>query len=112
MKQQHWVAACIKDDKGKPISVVANAIEAIKGDAGMRDALAFDEMLCLPMLLLQVGVPINGDVLEPRPLTDKDFTEIQCWLQHAGLARIARETTRDAVLACALDHSYHPHAHL
>jgi predicted P-loop ATPase len=108
MKAQHWVSKCIKDDKGRPIAVVANAIEAIKGDSAMRDALGYDEMQCLPMLLHQVGVPVGGNVEIPRPLTDEDITEIQCWLQHAGLTRIARDATRDAVLSCAHDHSYHP----
>jgi len=108
MKASHWIARCIKDAKGKPIPVVANASIALEDDPMMRDALAYDEMLCMPMLLHQVGVPIGGTLIEPRPLTDKDVCEIQKWMQHAGLKRIARETVRDAVDCYSREHGYHP----
>ena len=47
-------------------------------------------------------------VLDPRPLTDCDVTEIQKYLQHAGLDRIGRESVRDAIDAYAHTHGYHP----
>jgi predicted P-loop ATPase len=74
----------------------------------MRDAFAYDEMQCVPMLLHQIGQPIDGDLTGPRPLTDKDVGDVQKWLQHAGLDRIGREPVRDAIDCYARDHGYHP----
>ena len=108
MRTEHWVSACIKDHKGRPIANVANAILALEGAADVRDALGYDEMLRAPVLIHQPGIPIGGDVPEPRPLTDEDVTDIQKWMQHAGLERIQRNTVRDAVDLCARRQSFHP----
>lgn len=108
MKAPHWWARCLKDGKGKPLPIVANAFAALEGDLHLRDAVAYDEMQCTPMLLHQVGLPVGGDVLDPRPLTDCDVTEIQKYLQHAGLDRIGRKSVRDAIDAYARAHGYHP----
>jgi predicted P-loop ATPase len=101
------MSECLKDGKGKALPILANAAIALQ-DPAVRDALAYDEMLCTPMLLHQVGIPFGGEVREPRPLTDKDVCDIQKWMQHAGLERIGRETVRDAVDSYARDHGYHP----
>jgi len=108
MKTAHWFAQCIKDDKGKPLPILANAYIALQHDPAVRDALAYDEMACTAMLMHQIGHPIDGDVEAPRPLTDKDVDDIQKWLQHAGLGRIGREAVHSAVNCHARDHGYHP----
>jgi predicted P-loop ATPase len=109
MKDQYWLASCIKDDKGKPLPIVANAITALERDAAMRDALTYDEIMCVPILEHNIGVPIGGDDAEvPRPLTDEDVTGVQKWLQHEGLTRIGREPVRDAVAYVARKRSFHP----
>jgi hypothetical protein len=108
MKTAHWFAQCIKDVKGKPLPILANAYIALQHDPAVRDALAYDEMACTAMLLHQIGYPIGGDVETPRPLTDKDVDDIQKWLQHAGLERIGREPVQSAVNCHAREHGYHP----
>jgi predicted P-loop ATPase len=108
MKRPHWWSKCLTDSKGKPFPILANARIAIEGDDGLRDALGYDEMLCVPMLLHEIGVPVGGDLEQPRPLTDKDISDIQTRLQHFGLERIGREPVRDAVDACAREHGFHP----
>jgi predicted P-loop ATPase len=108
MRAPHWLSQCLKDGKGKPLPILANALIALQNDSAVRDSLAYDEMLCTPMLLHQIGEPIGGQFNEPRPLTDKDVSDIQTWMQHAGLERIGRESVRDAVDSYARDHSYHP----
>jgi predicted P-loop ATPase len=90
------------------LPVLANAIAILENDPAMRDALAYDEMARMPMLVHQVGYPIGGNVVEPRPLTDADVSEIQQWLQHAGLDRIGRQPVQDAVDFYARKHGYHP----
>jgi predicted P-loop ATPase len=108
MRAPHWVAKCMCDGKGKPLPILHNARIAIEGDEGLRDALGYDEMLGVPMLLHAIGVPVAGDLHEPRPLTDKDVSDIQTRLQHFGLDRIGREPVRDAVDAYAREHGFHP----
>jgi predicted P-loop ATPase len=108
MKAPHWLAQCLKDSKGRPLPILANACAALEGDPHLRDAIAYDEMQCTPMLMHQVGQLIGGMVEDPRPLTDQDVTQIQKYLQHSGLDRIGREPVRDAVATYARDHGYHP----
>jgi predicted P-loop ATPase len=105
-----WLKKCILGDgkNSKPLPIVANALIALRNDPAVRDALGYDEMLCAPTLLHDIGQPIGGQITEPRPLTDKDVIDIQEWMQDAGLKRLPRETVRDAIESYARDHSYHP----
>ena len=43
MKDQHWLSQCIKDVKGKPLPILANAYIALKHDPAVRDALAYEK---------------------------------------------------------------------
>lgn len=102
-----WLSRCLKNETNKPIPNVANAIEALRGDHGIRDAFAFDKMAMLPMLLHPINSPLSPE-FQPRPVTDVDVIELQRYLQKAGLHRIANETVRDAVLHHAEECAYHP----
>jgi predicted P-loop ATPase len=108
MKDRHWLSLCIKDIKGKPLPILANAYIALQHDPAVRDALAYDEMQCTPMLMHQIGHPIDGELEVPRPLTDKDMDDIQKWLQHAGLERIGRDPAHSSIMMHAREHGYHP----
>src|SRR5215216_5210960 len=101
----NWLSRCIKDEKGKPLPIVANVMVALRGDPDLRGAFAYDEMACMPMLQHEIGQPLMATT---RPLTDGDVTHIQTWLQNAGLTRIGREPVHDAIRAYAREHSYHP----
>lgn len=94
-----WLDDCIKGETGKPISVVANALVALRSDPAMRECFSFDEMLCAPLLQM------DGEV---RPVDDTDVVELQTWLQHAGLKRIGRETVHDAIRVRAFENAFHP----
>ena len=91
----------------KPLPIVANALLALRNDPAVIDAFAYDEMLCAPILMHQIGAPL-GNIFEPRPLTDKDITDLQEWMQDAGLKRMAHETVSHAAESYARDHAYHP----
>jgi predicted P-loop ATPase len=104
MRAASWLSKCITDSKGRPLPILANAFAALEDDA-LRDALAYDEMACAPMLLHDIGYPLAG---EPRPLTDEDVSNIQKWMQHAGLERIGRQPVQDAINSYARKHGYHP----
>jgi len=105
-----WLDRCILSDgkNPKPLPIVANALIALRNDPAVIDAFAYDEMLCVPMLMHQISAPLSGSITEPRPLTDKDVTDLQEWMQNAGLKRIAHETVSDAITSYAKDHAYHP----
>ena len=105
-----WIDQCIKSDakNPKPLPIVANALRALRSDPALLDAFVYDEMLRVPMLTHQIGAPLSGNVLDPHPLTDNEVTELQEWLQEAGLKRIAHQTVRDAVEHYAREHAYHP----
>jgi hypothetical protein len=105
-----WLKQCILGDgkNPKPLAIVANALIALRNDPAVRDALAYDGMLCAPMLMHEIGQPLMGNVPSPRPLTDQDIVDVQEWMQEVGLKRMARETVCDAIAVYARDNSYHP----
>jgi predicted P-loop ATPase len=107
--KRRWLSDCILSDgkNPKPLPIVANALIALRRDPAVCDAFAYDDMLRAPTVVHQIGAAI-GQLHEPRPLTDKDITDVQEWMQDAGLKRIARETVRDAITSYAQDHAYHP----
>jgi predicted P-loop ATPase len=108
MRAPHWLSKCMCDGKKRPLPILVNALIALRNDDGTRDAIAFDEMLRAPMLLHQIGQPIGGELREPRALTDKDLTDLQEWMQLAGLTHISHDNVRLAVDSHARDHAYHP----
>jgi len=60
-------------------------MSALRCDPKITSALSYDEMLCAAVL--------NGE----RPVRDTDVTEMQEYLQRAGLRRAARHTVHAAV---------------
>ena len=98
-----WLDYCIKGETGKPLSVVANALEALRSDPVIRDRFSFDEMLRAPLI---------SDPSDPhfkiRPVDDNDVVEVQTWMQHAGLKRIAKDIVHDAIRVRASENAFHP----
>jgi predicted P-loop ATPase len=109
-KPADWVKQCILGDgkPPRPLPNVANALTALRNDPAVRDALGYDEMACAVVLQHEIGQPIGGNVAEPRPFTDADYTDMQEWMQRAGLKRIAHEVVRHAVDSQARANAYHP----
>ena len=95
-----WHQLCILGDTEHPhpLPIVANAFIALENDTKLKDKFAFDEMLRRPMITES----------EFRAISDDDITELQKYLQHEGLKRLGRETTRDALFNYCLKHRYHP----
>jgi predicted P-loop ATPase len=100
-----WRERCIVGDTGKPLPVLANALAALRGDPAIRDAVAQDEMLCAPILVHELGQPLQ---LANRPLTDADVTALQEWMQHNGLKRIGKEVVHQALELRARERAFHP----
>lgn len=106
-----WTADFLADEKGTPVPNLANAMIALRAAADVRDALAYDEMLCAPILLgpLPDVAGSNSDAVEaPRPVRDTDVTQLQEWLQHLGLRKIGKDTLHSAVDLRAQERAFHP----
>jgi hypothetical protein len=59
-----WLDRCIMGDgkTPKPLPNVANALIALRNDPAVIDAFAYDEMLCAPVLVHQIGAPLSGTI--------------------------------------------------
>jgi hypothetical protein len=65
----------------------------------LHDALAYDEMLCAPMLMRAL---LKADPhFKPLPIADHHVTEIQEFLQWRGLRRLGKDTIHQAIEARA-----------
>jgi predicted P-loop ATPase len=100
-----WLAQCIHGDgkDSKPLPVLHNALIGLR--AVWPDALAYDEMLCAPMLMRSLT---GENDFEPRPLTDVDVSILQENLQQRGLKRIGKDTMHQAVDERAHERKFHP----
>jgi predicted P-loop ATPase len=105
-KTLDWLGECETDKRGKPFPILANAMIALRSDPAVKDAFAYDEMLCAAMLVRPISD--KGEKLKPRPLTDIDVSSLQEWLQLAGLTNIGKETAYQAVDLRARECSFHP----
>jgi predicted P-loop ATPase len=91
-----WLRDAICDDKGIPLPNLANVMTALRSDPKIKGALAYDEMLC--------AVVVNDE----RPVRDTDVTEMQEYLQRAGLWRVTKDTVHAAVDLRASERPFHP----
>ena len=83
--------------------VLANALLGLRET--WPDAVAYDEMLCAPMLMQ----PLQGEnSFTPRPLTDVDVGIMQERLQQLGLCRVGKDTMHQAVDVRANERRFHP----
>src|SRR4029453_18321306 len=87
----HWLSQCQTNRDGEPRPNLANTLLALRSDPALRGLLAYDAMLCAPMLLHPVpanaGQATPDDFSKPRLVTDVDVGQLQEWLQLAGLER-------------------------
>jgi predicted P-loop ATPase len=101
-----WLGKCQTDKQGKPLLNLANAMIALRSDPTVKDAFAYDEMLCAVMLMSPIAD--EGSNFKARPVTDIDVSSFQEWLQLAGLTNIAKETVHQAVDLRARECAFHP----
>jgi hypothetical protein len=96
---------------GNPIANVANVLSAVRYTPELANVLAYDELLRATVLVSELPI-IQGARLVagrplPRPVVDEDITQLQEWLQHAGLPTISREAVHQAVDRHSRDFSFH-----
>jgi hypothetical protein len=103
-----WRHLAIRGEDGEPLPIVQNAHLAIVHDPALCGAVAYDEMLCAPVLCHAIGNP-QAIVNPVRAVTDEDLVELQRYLQRAGLKRIGESTVRDAMREYARhQRAFHP----
>lgn len=101
-----WLDECQVDDRGQPIPNVANVLLALRADEQFSSSFALDEMQCMPFLMKQLGP--QAEPFKSRPLTDEDVTVVQEALQLAGLRRISKDVTFQAISRVAYERRFHP----
>ncbi len=111
-RDANWYNKTITSAEGAPLSILANAILALREDPAWPGVLSYDGMERCVMLQKQiprhVGEPHDSLTPLPRAITDDDVTLAQEWLQIAGLPRLTKDVTHQAVDVCAREASYHP----
>ncbi len=108
-RKPNWANKLLLDEKGVAITNLANTLTILRDSPLVKDAFAYDEMLCAPMLIsvLPGGtVPVSAAL--PRPVLDTDVVQLQEWLQHEALSKVARDTVHAAVDLRAREMAYHP----
>src|SRR6476659_7787881 len=98
-----WLDKCLAGDTGKPLAVLANVLIALR--EAMPSAFAYDEMLCVPMLMH--SLVDEGGFVE-RPCTDVDVGIVQERLQYLGLKRVSKDVVHQAVDIRAYERRFHP----
>lgn len=102
-----WLSRCQTDQQGEPRGNLANAMTALRSDPLLRDVFGYDEMLRAEMLTRPV--PSGGRTEEGvRPVQDADVTAVQEYLQRAGLEKVSKDTTFQAVALRAREKGFHP----
>lgn len=106
-----WTEDAIRDEKGRVVANLANVMLVLRSVPSVADCFAYDAMMAAPMLMraLPAASIENADeLMEPRPVRDTDVSQLQEWLQHAGLPRVSKDTAHQAVDLRAQERAFHP----
>jgi predicted P-loop ATPase len=107
-----WLDACILDERGRVVPNLANVLLALRFAPELKDAVAYDEMLCARILqralpvVTRCGVVVPGPL--PRPVRDTDVSQLQEWLQWQGMPKAGADTTHQALDRRAQERAFHP----
>ena len=103
-----WLNKCQVSDKDEPIANVANALLGLRVDPALRDAFTYDNMQRVALVASPLPGDLPGAEHTLRPVEDVDVTQVQEYLQLAGLPRLGKDTTHQAVDKRASECSFHP----
>jgi predicted P-loop ATPase len=106
-----WYRRCIHGQDGTVLSNLANALLALREDPAWDGVFSYDKMevsalLNKPIVRADGTAAIEGPF--PRPVTDNDVGAVQEWLQIAGLPKLSKDTTHQAVDMQAVAAGFHP----
>jgi predicted P-loop ATPase len=107
-----WLRDCLCDERGRVRPELANVMVALRSAPELADAFTFDAMLRAPILAKELPRAPNAEPADvdppPRPVRDTDVSQLQEWLQRAGLPKIGKDTTHQAVDYRAQERAFHP----
>jgi hypothetical protein len=107
LPKRDWLDECITEDgkTGRPLPILANALIGLR--AKLPDHIAYDEMLCAPLMMraLEGESPLG---FTPRACTDVDVGFVQEMFQRLGLKRISRDVMHQAIDVFAYERRFHP----
>jgi hypothetical protein len=106
-----WYSRCLVSEDGTVLSNLANSMLALREDPAWIGVFAFDQMqrgtlLHQPIRRHDGALAVAGPF--PRPITDNDVGAVQEWLQIAGLPKLSKDTTHQAVDIRAGENAFHP----
>ncbi|MGU3417748.1 VapE domain-containing protein [Methylobacterium sp. D54C] len=105
-----WHDECQRSDRGELVSNLVNAMTALRLAPELSEVFSYDQMLCATVMDREAPDPGGGvtDPIEIRPATDNDVGRAQEWLQRAGLQRLGKDVTHQAVDMRAHERAFHP----
>ena len=103
-----WINKCQVDDGGKPIGNLANTLIALREDAALQSIFAFDEMQRTAIIKGPLPNDDPAAFYTLRPVRDVDVSAVQEYLQLAGLPKLGKDTTHQAVAKRASECAFHP----
>jgi hypothetical protein len=106
-----WLKYAMIDNFGEPLSNLANALAAIRYTPELANALAYDELSREAVLIAELPIVAGAKLISgrplPRPIIDEDVTQLQEYLQHAGMPKIGKDAVHQAVDRNSRDFSFH-----
>lgn len=104
-----WLEAGCYDAGGRLVPNLATAMAVLRSAPEVATAIAYDEMLCAPMLMERLpGTEPSRDDPLPRPVRDDDVSRVQEWMQRLGIQKISKDATHQAVDLRARECAFHP----
>lgn len=104
--KEDWQQGLLSSKTGELLGNVYNGLKICRGPL-WAGCLGYDGFGIRPMLL--APPPDSQDPGPwPRPILDKDITEIQAWFQQRVNPRMTAETVKAVLTAAARDHSFYP----
>ena len=107
-----WLQGAVCDDRDRALPILANVALVLRSAPELREAFTFDELqrqiIVDRELPLAAGAEPRDAAAPPRPFSDADASQVQEWLQHAGLPKIGRETVHQAIGLRAQERAFHP----
>ncbi|WP_245471646.1 VapE domain-containing protein [Bradyrhizobium nanningense] len=101
-----WHKHCQRDNKGRLLANLANAMIALRNDEAIKSLLAYDEMFCGEVMVREIGD--RADLATPRPVQDVDVTAVQEWFQLNGMPLMGQEVVHKAIDYRAHERRFHP----
>jgi predicted P-loop ATPase len=107
-----WLKGAIEDERGRILANLANAALALRSAPELRETFSYDELahqiIVDRELPLAAGAEPRATGSPPRAFSDADASQVQEWLQRAGLPKIGREVVHQAIGLRAQERGFHP----